>query len=249
MKIKESIPNSITLLNLLSGSIATLLIFEGLKLAAVAFIILGALFDFLDGFSARLLNVKSTIGKELDSLADLITFGMAPTLLLLFDYRALLDSNYQLYFSTTATLLLGYFPLIVVAASALRLAIFNVDERQHTSFLGLPTPANAIMICATVLTLSSTPSLYPLYSKWWFYPLLSIVLSSLLLSQIPMFSLKIERGGGSAKRVLILFAALLILVIAISLIFSRNLPLAIMNGMILYILFNVVLYLLKWFIK
>lgn len=245
MSIKRSIPNTITLLNLLSGTVALLSIFEGRYTLAVGFILLGALFDFFDGFVARLLNVKSALGKELDSLADLVTFGVAPALLLLFHYREVLSHLNPIYYSSIPLKLLSYTPLVVVAASALRLAKFNTDDRQHKSFIGLPTPANAITISATLLTLSSTPALQFCYTNYWFYPLLSLLSAWLLISPIEMFSLKIERGDSLAKKRLRIFALLLLVVVVATLMVSREVPILVMNGMLLYIVLNSILYLVN----
>ena len=138
MSIKKHIPNTITCCNLISGCIATYWAFCGNYEMALLFIIIGAVFDFFDGMSARLLGVSSPIGKELDSLADLITFGLAPSVMLMQSIRLnTVNSNYDW----------GYWPLVcllMAAFSALRLAKFNVDTRQTDSFIGLATPANAL---------------------------------------------------------------------------------------------------------
>ena len=139
--IKKHIPNAITSLNLFSGCIAVVSAIEGDLTAAFLFIILSAVFDFFDGFAARKLGVASPIGKDLDSLADDISFGLAPaaivsSLLKECDYpEAMLDWAF----------VIPYIPYVIAVFSALRLAKFNNDERQHVSFIGMPTPANAIM--------------------------------------------------------------------------------------------------------
>ena len=140
--IKKHIPNTITCLNLISGCIATYWAFQGDYRMALLFIIIGAVFDFFDGMVARLLHVSSPIGKELDSLADDITFGFAPSAII-FSY---LNEFCAAANSTLCTLhsILPFVAFIMAAFSALRLAKFNLDERQALGFIGLPTPANAL---------------------------------------------------------------------------------------------------------
>ena len=140
MAIKSHIPNTITCCNLVSGSIATYFAVVGNMELSFFWIIAGAVFDFFDGMSARLLGVSSPIGKELDSLADVITFGLAPSAMVfsltgVMEYPAFLEPVG--YF-------IPFFAFVMAAFSALRLAKFNLDERQTTSFIGLPTPANAL---------------------------------------------------------------------------------------------------------
>ena len=138
--IKKVIPNTLTSCNLISGCIATGFAFQGDVRMALMFIILGAAFDFFDGMSARLLHVSSPIGKELDSLADDVTFGVAPATII-FAHLKVMDYPSAL---ECCRPWLPYFAFVVAAFSALRLAKFNLDERQTTSFIGLPTPANAL---------------------------------------------------------------------------------------------------------
>ncbi len=164
----------ITLLNLLSGSVAVIYAAQGAYYAAWMLCILAAVFDFFDGFAARALGAYSEIGKELDSLCDCVSFGLAPAVALMTFYRGAGD-----YPS-----ILGYIPLAVVACSALRLAKFNLDTRQTRSFLGLPTPACGL------LTVSLTACPPAFLSKVWFIPVVSAVLAFLLVSEIPMFSMK-----------------------------------------------------------
>ena len=130
-----NIPNIITCLNLISGCIATYWAFQGDYRMALLFIVIGAVFDFFDGMVARLLHISSPIGKELDSLADDITFGFAPSAII-FSFLSPLTSN--------LSPLTPYLAFILAAFSALRLAKFNLDERQALGFIGLPTPANAL---------------------------------------------------------------------------------------------------------
>ena len=140
MSIKKHIPNTITCCNLVSGCIATSFAFGGNPEMALLWIIIGAVFDFFDGMSARLLHVSSPIGKELDSLADDVTFGVAPATIV---FSQLFVMEYPGFLEPLRPWL-PYAAFIIAAFSALRLAKFNLDERQTTSFIGVPTPANAL---------------------------------------------------------------------------------------------------------
>jgi len=183
--MKKHIPNTITCCNLISGCIATYWAFQGVWDVALLFIIIGAVFDFFDGMSARLLGVSSPIGKELDSLADDVTFGFAPSAII-FDFLKkgsdYLPSEYLIYIA-----------FIMAAFSALRLAKFNLDERQAMGFIGLPTPANALFWGALLVGagewLASSPYLY-------YAVVAGIFISSwLLVAEIPMFALKFKTWG------------------------------------------------------
>ncbi|MDD2491448.1 MAG: CDP-diacylglycerol--serine O-phosphatidyltransferase [Bacteroidales bacterium] len=192
MKLKNSIPNTITSLNLLCGVIAVILAFRGEEIWAVYLVFAAAIFDFLDGFFARLLNAYSPMGKELDSLADLISFGMVPAVLALKRYEIFLTGDSGLSTDSSAPFLISLIPLVIVLFSALRLAKFNVDTRQSSSFIGLPTPANAILIVSFIHFTDSSAIFSSLESTIWFWPALSLLLSFLLVSEIPMFSLKFK---------------------------------------------------------
>jgi CDP-diacylglycerol--serine O-phosphatidyltransferase len=196
--IRKHIPNFITSLNVLCGSIAVVFIMKGVLTTGVFLIILAAVFDFFDGMSARLLKAYSPIGKELDSLADMISFGLAPGLIMfklletsMFKTEVIPDLQSNL--TPTQLLILGSAFLIPIF-SALRLAKFNVDERQTSSFIGLPTPANALFISSLALIqehgtmpaidnfLLATPVLIGI----------TFLFSWLLVAEIPMFSLKFK---------------------------------------------------------
>ncbi|MBR0117932.1 MAG: CDP-diacylglycerol--serine O-phosphatidyltransferase [Prevotella sp.] len=185
----RNIPNSITCCNLISGCIAIAFAYEGKQEWALAFIIIGAVFDFFDGMVARLLHVSSPIGKELDSLADDITFGAAPAMMVFtflhqLPYPDWLDGAREY---------LPYVAFLIAAFSALRLAKFNLDERQATSFIGLPTPANALfwgsLIVGGGTRLIHIPYALPVV-------LVLIVLSCwMLVAEIPLFALKFKQWG------------------------------------------------------
>ena len=183
--ITKNIPNSITCLNLLSGCFACLFAYKGEYDIVALCIGLSALFDFLDGMAARLLHAYSPMGKELDSLADLISFGLAPGFMamhfMLYDsvFHGINDS-YQIWWALSA--------LLIPVFSALRLAKFNIDARQTTSFIGLPVPANALFwigICQAGLQIEDKACGYAIVC-------LVILFSFLLISEIPMFSFKIQ---------------------------------------------------------
>ena len=150
--IKKNIPNFITALNILCGSFSVVLAFEGYILWAAILIGIASIFDFMDGMAARMLNAYSELGKQLDSLADLISFGFAPSIILfvLMKKSLAIDSISFNQYSEIAFLAI---PFLIVVFSAIRLAKFNVDTRQTSSFIGLPTPANALLIASFPLIL------------------------------------------------------------------------------------------------
>lgn len=189
-----NIPNTITCLNLISGCIATYWAFQGDYRMALLFIVIGAVFDFFDGMVARLLHVSSPIGKELDSLADDITFGFAPSAII-FSYLSHLTS----YISP----LIPYLAFIMAAFSALRLAKFNLDERQALGFIGLPTPANALFWGALIGGLHG----YDIHFEGieWCILIGVIVSSYLLISEIPMFALKFKTWGWKGNEIKYIF--------------------------------------------
>lgn len=187
--IKKHIPNTLTCCNLISGCVATVFALGGQISIAFLFIIIGAVFDFFDGMSARMLGVSSPIGKELDSLADDVTFGVAPATMVFYvlgvlDYPAFLEPLRPV---------LPFFAYIMAAFSALRLAKFNLDERQAMGFIGLPTPANALFwgsfLLGTASLLESSP--------YMVFVVLALVLlcSYVMVAEIPMFALKFKHWG------------------------------------------------------
>ena len=188
MRATKLIPDAITAMNVVCGIIAVVFAFKGNFDAAFFLMLLAAVFDFFDGFAARALDAWSPMGKELDSLCDLVSFGVLPSIML---YRLMCVCR----FGETR---LCWIPLTITVCSALRLAKFNVDERQHETFLGLPTPACAILCASLCHFIAHNPECF--LADWAagnvFIPLLSIVLSILLVCEIPMFSMKIKIGGG-----------------------------------------------------
>lgn len=210
--MKKHIPNTLTLCNLICGCIAAYMTLQPEPQYATAFyfIIGGAVFDFFDGFAARLLHVSSPLGKELDSLADDITFGMAPAAIVFAMLRQTVPAIVpEDHWAATA---LPFAAFLIAAFSALRLAKFNLDERQTTSFIGLPTPANALFWGA----LATAAHTHIATTPWAAWALLAgVVASSLILvAEVPMFALKFKHFGwkGNALRYtfLIVSAALII---------------------------------------
>lgn len=203
MSVKNHIPNTLTLCNLLCGCIGCVSALRVQPQITLACVIASGCFDFLDGFSARMLKAYSEIGKELDSLADLISFGLSPALSLLAFYQA---GSHTLPW-------LGYAALLIAAFSALRLAKFNLDERQTKSFLGLPTPACALLVIPLcVYAATSEGFAHTLMASEWFIPALSVALSLLLTSEIPMLSMK---GMTSKLKAFLIGSVLLVVVMAV----------------------------------
>lgn len=185
MKIIKHIPNTITSMNLLCGVLGVIFTFQGALDLAFYLMILSAVFDFLDGFAARMLKAYSPMGKELDSLADLISFGLLPALMI---HRRLVEGGMTGFWI--------YVPVIICIFSALRLAKFNVDDRQSENFLGLPTPACA-MWCGSLIYAADrgVMTVAGLLSERYIMIIAPVVLAILLVSEIPMFSMKFKKGS------------------------------------------------------
>lgn len=228
--MKKHIPNAITLCNLICGCIAVRYAFADKYLAALIFIVTGAVFDFFDGFVARKLKVSSPVGVELDSLADVITFGFAPTSMVF----TLITSYIHGYAHEAGFLVseswikyINAISFIIAAFSALRLAKFNVDTRQTTSFIGLPTPANALLVASAVITLATHPHWLTTLSAGNVSPnllgiialaTLSIVSAILLVCELPLFALKFKDFGwanNSTRYIFLISSALLLATMAL----------------------------------
>ncbi len=193
------IPNATTCCNLFSGCIACVMAYEMKYELAVAFIILGAVFDFFDGMVARLLNVSGPMGKELDSLADDITFGLAPAMIVFSLFK---EMSYPDCLQSLSEYI-PYTAFLISVFSALRLGKFNIDSRQTTSFIGLPTPANALFWGSLVVGLHDflvSPSFNAVYLF-----VLVCVTSWLLVAEIPMFSLKFKNLSWKGNKVKYIF--------------------------------------------
>lgn len=199
--MKKHIPNAITCANLFSGCIGVVFAFNGDFKTATFFVILSGVFDFFDGMSARALNVKSTIGKELDSLADMVSFGFLPGVIM-FQLLKLSDAPHAY---------LPYLGFLITVFSALRLAKFNIDERQTVDFIGLNTPMNTLFI----ISLPYVAQMFPeLISNWLVLTAITLVCSYLLVSEIRIFSLKFNGLSWAENKIkfifLIISAALLV---------------------------------------
>ncbi len=207
--ITRHIPNMVTCCNLFSGCIAAVMAFQSNYEAAILFIILGAVFDFFDGMLARLLNVSGPLGKELDSLADDITFGFAPSAIVFSLFK---EVQYPEFMSGITE----YFPytaFIIAAFSALRLGKFNIDPRQSNSFIGLPTPANALFWGSLVVGAHSFLVSDSFNAIYLF--ILVILMSYLLVAELPMFSLKFKNLSWRDNKVSYIFLLICIPLLAV----------------------------------
>ena len=198
--MKRHLPNFLTCCNLLCGCLGIIFTLEGRDIPAAYFVWVACVFDFLDGFAARLLKVTSPIGKELDSLADVVSFGVLPSLVM---YKMISDSAEYSFLPYTA--------FAIAVFSALRLAIFNVDETQRESFRGLNTPANTLFI-------TSLPLVYDEVGRWLYEPWVLVALTSicsfLLVSRIEFFALKFKNltWKDNRTRFTFLFLSVLLLI-------------------------------------
>jgi len=221
--IKKHIPNFITCLNLFSGCLAIYYGFRGNYELVLLFVLLAAVFDFADGLAARLLHAYSPMGKELDSLADVVSFGIAPGILVL----SMLTASELPYW-------VAFSGFIIPVFSALRLAKFNIDERQTSSFIGLPTPANALFWVGLGYSFSEV-----LIANPWYVLTFTVIFSGLLVSELPMFSLKFKNLKWKDNQVQFIF-----LIVSVLLIFAFQVKaLALIIGW--YILFSVIMYFAK----
>ena len=228
MSIVKHIPNTITLLNLLSGVTGVIVVLSGNPAAGLVFMLAAAVFDFCDGLAARLLNAPSPIGKELDSLADDVSFGVLPAVML--------------YVLTEGSpLWLRFIPLLLAAFSALRLAKFNIDTRQESNFLGLPTPASALLSAAFVHYVLTAGPGWLQSCLVWLVPALALGLSALVVSELPMFGMKIKKGHKLLDAKRIVFLAFALLAVAFTVVFSQPWSLAVLLIFLFYVLENVFL--------
>jgi CDP-diacylglycerol--serine O-phosphatidyltransferase len=207
--MKQHVPNFITLLNLLSGCIATVFaVLNQLEFAAI-FVFLGIFFDFFDGLAARLLDVRSELGVQLDSLADMVTSGLVPGIVMFQLLNMSQSGGWNLDFLGTGTDLnvLSLSGFIITLASAYRLAKFNIDENQVSSFIGLPTPANALLILSLPLILiyQNNNVLNDFILNQWFLLGLTMLSAFLLNSKIELFSFKLKSSGFKENGIKYLF--------------------------------------------
>jgi len=219
MSIKKHIPNTITLLNLLAGLLALIHAFNGNYNEAFSLVCLGIFFDFWDGFFARIWKVQSPIGLQLDSLADMVTSGVVPGLVM---YKMLGDiqENQSQYNLTEDTYYMGVVPylgFLITLASCYRLAKFNVDTRQTDSFIGLPTPANALLIMSIPMIQfhSEYEWLVDFLSNPYVLVGVTVLSSYLLNAEIPLFSLKVKSFSWEKYKMQVVFLILSLILIVL----------------------------------
>ena len=214
-------------MNLLCGALGVIFTFQGALNIAFLLMLAAAVCDFLDGFAARLFKAYSPMGKELDSLADMVSFGLLPSLML---HRRLVEGGMTGFWI--------YIPLIICVFSALRLAKFNIDDRQSENFLGLPTPACA-MWCGSLIYAADhgVMSMANTLHDTLLIPIASVVLALLLVSEIPMFSFKIKKGS-EYNGIRICFIAIVALFAIATLVLKINWSYIILLTFTAYIAFN-----------
>lgn len=238
MNIKSIIPNTITLLNMLAGILSIYIAMTGDLVLAAYLIFIAAILDFMDGFSARMLNAYSDLGKQLDSLADLVSFGLAPGFIL---FSMINISHGQPGNTSSSMTIIPFIAFLIPLFSALRLAKFNIDETQQTSFLGMPTPAVAILIASFPLIKSflfhDRGLYYMIITNTYFLLAIAIVMSLLMVIPLPMFAFKFKNYGWADNKVKYVF--LLISIIGIIIFKSIAIPVIIA----LYFLLSLVFYL------
>lgn len=214
--IKKYIPNFITSLNIAAGSLSIMFSFEGYITLAAYLILIAAVFDFLDGMMARLLNAYSEMGKQLDSLADLISFGVAPSIIVYHIMKDnLLIESLDLGSIGALNLIFLFSFVLIPIFSALRLAKFNIDENQANSFVGLPTPSNAIFFAAIPIIFSFNhldPFVFFIYNKTTLLGII-VVSSLLLVSPLPMFSFKFKHLRFRENEIKYIFLALILIIL------------------------------------
>lgn len=242
MNIRSYIPNFLTICNLICGLVSVTLVLETKIVPAAVFIFAAAIFDYLDGTAARLLKAGSLLGKELDSLGDLVSFGVAPGIILyqLLSVPCAASSNIleRMY-------IVPYFALLIPVCSAIRLAKFNLDLRQEEAFIGLPTPANAIFFASIPLILSFQSRMYSIVPLDYFASLFSntrvltvlvVFFSYLLISEIRLFSMKFKTMDWQTNKIRYVF--LLIAVLLLVLFSISAIPLIIIEYIFLSLVFQ-----------
>lgn len=232
MKLKSHIPNLFTLLNLLSGCIASIYIIKNDFITAFLLVIIGITFDFFDGFLARLLKVESPLGVQLDSLADMVTSGFVPGITMVYLLKNSFNgSNVNLaeYFS--------YFGFLITLASCYRLAVFNISTNQSSSFVGLPTPSSALVVVSIgmIYQLNEIEILRELFSNSIFLFTITFLLAILMNSKVNLFALKFKKLSFVENKLQYVFLTIVLLLLVV---LQRNaVPFIIFTYIILSILF------------
>jgi CDP-diacylglycerol--serine O-phosphatidyltransferase len=242
MKIKKYIPNTLTMLNLVCGLISLTMTFESNYVYASLFIFIAAVFDFLDGNAARILKAHSELGKQLDSLADVVSFGVAPGLMIFQMISAQCTGSCNAVERMHIT---PYFAMLIPVCSALRLAKFNIDLRQEVNFIGVPTPANAIFFASIPLVLYVQPGLFSLihldflvtfFLNTRILTILAVFFSYLLISDFKIFSMKFKNMGWSGNQLRYVF--LILSIILFILFFLSAIPIIIALYVLISIFFQ-----------
>lgn len=239
MTIKKHIPNVITLLNLLSGLVALVYAFDDNLQMAFFWVCLGIFFDFWDGFAARVLKVSSPLGVQLDSLADMVTSGVVPGVVM-YQMLAHIQENYEQYTITDDTFYMKLVPFIgfvITLGSCMRLAKFNIDTRQTDSFIGLPTPANALFILSIPLIMNNTETefVFNLFSNPYVLVVISLFSAFIMNAELSLFSLKTKNKNLSDNKLTLLFLG----ICALLLLFLKYEAIPLIIGF--YILLSVIL--------
>lgn len=228
-----NIANAITSMNLLSGILGVICALGGAQDMALLLMILAAVFDFFDGMVARALKISGEIGKELDSLSDMVSFGVLPSIMLMVCMQQGGIDGWE-----------SYLPLMLAVMSSYRLAKFNLDKRQESDFLGVPTPTAALISGTLAYYVAVSPGsfLASLAATCWFIPVLSWILAFLLVSEIPMFGMKVKKGHKLLDAKRIVFLALAVASVAVTLALKKNWALAILLTFSAYLLENLLIF-------
>lgn len=246
MQIKKHIPNAITCGNLFCGCLAIIFAFKGNLVGSAYLVGIAAVLDFFDGFSARLLKVHSEIGKQLDSLADMVTFGLVPALIMFFllsnaasyDYTGKLPTITK-NSSADFPWWLVYSSFLIAIFSAVRLAKFNIDTRQSHSFIGLPTPASAILICSFPLIRAFQPDIGNLNinaiieNPWILFGFI-LLISYLMVAELPLFAFKFKSFGWTDNKIRYSF----IVISFVSILFFQFIAIPLI--IFLYLIFSII---------
>lgn len=238
MHLKQHIPNAITCGNLVSGCLSILFLTEGMSTTAAIMIFVAGLFDFLDGFAARLLHAHSPIGADLDSLSDVVSFGVAPGFIMHWLMSRYLDSRLWLVppLSIGNIYLLPCLAFLLPVFAAIRLAKFNVDDTQKTSFRGIPAPGMAIFIASLPLALKQINHLYDGFLGFWGCLAITLIFSFLMVSNIRFFSFKMKSAKWKGNEVRWIF--LIIAVVSFAIFRFLALPFVMMVYVLLSVLFG-----------
>jgi len=256
MNFKTHIPNILTLLNLLAGVTAVMLAVSDRLIEAALFVLIGIFFDFFDGWVARLLNVQTELGKQLDSLADMVTSGVVPGIVMFQLFMKTIHQDWMdglsceignwMVFEETTTMTLGgtgihalpFIGLLLTLAAAYRLANFNIDDRQTTSFIGLPTPAMTLFVLSLPLILAYSDNVFikNLVLNKYVLIAITVILSFLMNAEIPLFSLKLKNF--SLKNNWIELVFILISIVALVVLKFVAIPLIIVFYVLLSLLKN-----------